>query len=176
MKTSKYQSFLCLIRKEWQNIVFCENFWFVLLYRVLIISYKLVMLSNDFFFFIASLLERIIRFNDLIYDEYCGNKYLNWLSKFIRKSNSSSSFLFLFFSSDFRSGVGDGDSELLSSLDDLCSQLGIKWMYTLALTLCAISAEKVLLFINKTSRSLMLWTRNFFNPLGKWNLVFLSLR
>lgn len=45
---------------------------------------------------------------------------------------------------------------------------------TLELTLCAISPQKVLLFMRRTLRSWTLWTTNFFKPLGRKNLVVLS--
>ena len=60
----------------------------------------------------------------------------------------------------------------LSSRFQLLSD--INQLITLALTLWAISAQNVRLFIKRTLRSPMLCTRNFFRPLGRWNLVFLS--
>lgn len=85
----------------------------------------------------------------------------------------TSGFLLLFFSSDLSASVSHLHSDLLGSFDDLSSFLN-RFACTLELTLWAISAQKVRLFIKRTSRSLTLWTKNFLRPLGRKYLVVLS--
>jgi len=77
-----------------------------------------------------------------------------------------SGFLLLLLGSDLAPRVGHLDSDLLGSLHDLSSFLN-QILLTLELTLWAISAQKVLLFIRRTSKSLILRTTNFFRPLGR---------
>jgi len=77
-----------------------------------------------------------------------------------------SGFLLLLLGSDLAPSVGHLDSDLLGSLHDLSSFLN-QILLTLELTLWAISAQKVLLFIRRTSKSLILRTTNFFRPLGR---------
>lgn len=100
------------------------------------------------------------------------NLNIRWI--ILRNLNRvTSGLLLLFLSSDFSAIVGELDSDLLSSLYDFSAFL-YYWIFTLELTLWAISPQKVLLFMRRTSRSRALWTTNFLRPLGKKNLVVLS--
>lgn len=90
-------------------------------------------------------------------------KLVNGIAQIIKQQ---SGFLLLFLGSDLATGVGDLHSDLLSSLHNLCSFLNEE-LFTLELTLWAISAQKVLLFISRTSKSVRLRTTNFLRPLGR---------
>ena len=98
------------------------------------------------------------------------------ISVFIRMlmlNKTRSGLLLFLLSSNFSARVSHFHSDLLSTLNNLSSFLDHE-NSTLELTLWAISAQKVLLFMSKTSRSLALWTTNFLRPFGKKNLVVLS--
>ena len=85
----------------------------------------------------------------------------------------TSCLLLLLFSSDLSTRVSNLNSDLLSTFDNISTFLNNKGC-TLELTLWAISAQKVRLFIKRTSRSLALCTTNFLRPLGRKYLVVLS--
>ena len=119
--------------------------------------------SNDYPCFFSHKLF-LIRYQPLNFD--ITDKSLN-LYLALRDLNrvKSSGFGLLLFSSNFASSVCYFHSDLLGALYDFSSFLSYL-KDTRVLTLWAISAQKVLLFIKRTSRSLTFLTVNFLRPFG----------